>query len=277
VKNVLFNTFMIITISIVVTLVVLLQEYRSLQTEVWFLDVGQGDSVLFKSSRGKVVLVDGGLSDLVLLELGEVLSFSESTIDALFISHPHADHIGGVIQILEKYNVRNIYVNALEYDSDYVDVLKNQLSKIQLSTFVAGEVVQIDEFTITSLWPEESTCSLGINECAMSLLVEVNGVSILSTSDVEFDQFAKLGVNRVVDILKIPHQGSCNDNAGEWLSILDPRYMVVSVGENSYGHPCKQLLALIDNLGGEFYRTDHDGRIGFVISEIGQISPKVER
>lgn len=249
--------------------------FPSRNFEIWFFDVGQGDAIFIKTPGNRQILIDGGPDASVLRGLSEVMPFWDRQIDLVFITHLHADHIGGVIEVLKRYKVEKLFINPSNYQSPFVTELNQQIEKSQLrvNSFMQGDRVEIGGLVMTSFWPvfEDETRNLeDINTTATVLDLKYQDFKVLLTSDVELGTDAPVSVlNQLeeVDLLKVPHQGNKNSLNQEVLDKMKPAVAIIPVGKNSFGHPAEEIIKLLEKNRIEVYRTDKQGNIQVIIAE----------
>ena len=193
----------------------------------------------------------------------------------VFLTHPHADHITGLIEVLKNYEVKNIYLTDAVHTSDvYIEFLR-QVKKENIPVKLIRKEDKIefqDDFYFLIFWPKISYKDREIknlnNTSIVGKLVYKN-ISVLLTGDAENEvQLELIGDfhNKLKsDILKIPHQGardSCNE---EFLQIVNPELAIISVGaKNQFGHPHKITLEKLEKLDILTFRTDLDGTISII-------------
>jgi competence protein ComEC len=215
------------------------------QNKVVIFNVGQGDSIYISDSSHKII-IDGGPD----FTLSYKLSFLPiCNIDAVFISHPHKDHIEGILRILKRCNVENVYYN----DFGNID---SSLTKNTKNVFI-GDIVRLGDLNFRILWPRADLVTSNPNIESLVLLLNER---FLFTADAETEVLQQLPiVNLNLELLKVPHQGA-ND------AFYKPLYLsntidlnVISVGKNSYGHPSPDLVKFFEDHNFKYYRTDiHD-------------------
>jgi competence protein ComEC len=234
---------------------------------VSFLDVGQGDSSLIQTANGKIVLIDGGPDNLALRRLGESLPFYKRNIDLIIISHYHDDHITGLIEILRRYRVKKIiYASSIG------------------SSLLLDNLFLVARRNNTELIPISKQASISLdNNCALSFInpfilkipenennslitkLDCNKTIFLFSGDNEVGvekTLIKNGLDIRADIFKASHHGSKTSNTFEFLKVVKPIKVIISVGvDNRFGHPSPEVLKNINELGIDVFRTDRLGTI----------------
>lgn len=237
---------------------------------VTFFNVGQGDSVLIKTPLGQKVLIDGGPDDKVLGELGKSLPFYDRTIDIVILSHPHADHLTGLVEVFKRYKIKLLVLTGIDYNtpeySDFLEVSKNKNIPIKLAlasqSFDFGESLKLE-----LIYPEESLVgekAEDLNDTSIVSKLIFNQISFLFTGDLEEDKQSELNKDLLdVDILKVPHHGSKSSLAADFLKFTTPEVSIISVGQNKFGHPSESILERLKNFGSKIWRTN-EGAIKIV-------------
>lgn len=242
--------------------------------KIYFFDIGQGDAIFIETPSGQQILVDGGPDNKVLSKLGESMPFYDKDIDVVIVSHPHADHVVGLIDVLERYEVKNIIEAKESYDSSefkaWQSVVKNEnANNIEA---IAGKVIDLgDGVTLTILHPFESV--VGDNpknphDDVVVMMLRYKDLEIVLTGDMEAKVERKLilaGYDLDSDVLKIGHHGSKTSTSEEFLSAVSPEIAVIQVGtKNRYGHPSPEILERLDGYDIRYYRNDVDGDIKLI-------------
>ncbi len=239
-----------------------------------FLDVGQGDSIFIKSPTGTQVLIDGGPDRSVLNKLPQYMPYGDTSIDLLVLTHPHSDHLQGLVAVLESYEVAKIALNKINYESQVYEELLNKVAqeKAEVITPLAGDTLEIGGGAVLKvLWPPGSvSSSLGleaaatdyenVNNASLVFLLDYMDFEALLTGDAEYHvQNQLLGQVGEVELLKVPHQGARDAfNRQFWLE-LNPEVAIISVGQNSYGHPHLEVLTYLKAKVPKVKRTDQNG------------------
>jgi len=245
---------------------------KSIRSEfcVYFLNVGQGDSILVKTPDYKYILIDGGEDKTILEQLGEVLPFWERTIDIVVATHPDKDHIGGLFSVLESYHVGTLYVEKIESPDTNVKKLQAsaQENEVKIEELKRGKQIQISELSLLVLWPSEEFISDKNNERSIVMRLTYPGISIMLTGDLEEAQEQELilqGDFLLSNVLKVGHHGSDTSTSELFLQKIRPQLSIISCGkDNKYGHPDDEVLVSLQNINSVVLRTDIIGRIEIV-------------
>jgi competence protein ComEC len=235
------------------------------RVELIFLDVGQGDAVLVRGPGGKAALIDAGpRAAQVARQLAEL---GVDTIDLAVASHPHADHIGGMLDVLARFPVRRYLDNATPHTTQtYRQLLDRvrQLSDTRDSFYLKplARTIGLGEVRIRVFPPIDSAA--GLNDRSVGLLLEFGEFRAFFPGDAEVAElghFVALGVPQVT-VLKASHHGARNGVSPGWIAATRPAVVVISVGaRNTYGHPDPWAVRYYGSHETPVYRTDIHGRI----------------
>jgi competence protein ComEC len=243
--------------------------------EIAFLDVGQGDAVAIRTPAGRWVLVDAGPKEET-YDAGErrVLPFlrarGASRVEALVLTHPHADHVGGAAAVLRGMEVGRVVEPGLPFGSPvYAEVLRAvEERRVTWHAARQDRVLRIDGVELTFLWPtaESLDSPADANDISAVLHVRYGRFAALLTGDapdaVERALVERYGARLRADVLKAGHHGSATSTSDELIRAVGPRLAVVSCGlRNRYGHPAPQALARLEEAGVPVARTDRDGTV----------------
>ncbi len=234
------------------------------------LDVGQGDAILIETPDGQHILIDGGASGLALEQrLGEELPFWDRTIDLLALTHPQQDHISGLIDVLQHYNVRQAVGTAMVASTAAYQEWRALIADEQIPYHeaMAGESIDLGGgATMLVLGPDaESFASANMNDTSLVLKISWDNVSFLLTGDIQaFGEGALLdsGADLHATVLKVPHHGSGTSSTVAFLDAVQPQIAVVSVGANNpYHHPSPIVIDRLAQDGSMVLRTDQEGTV----------------
>ncbi len=249
------------------------------QLEIHIVDVGQGDCQLIITPRGKVMIIDGGEKENVLLEY--LLDKQIMKIDYMMISHFDSDHCYNLIEILENLKINNLIVSRQIEETE----LFNRIIKIcqQNGTNViiveAGKEINIDkEIKLKILWPTRDINEINsINNNSIVARMEYNQFSMLFTGDIEetvenrlIEIYSKELLNTTV--LKVAHHGSETSSNEGIIKLIAPKISVIGVGkDNKFGHPNKEVIRRIEEQNSQLFRTDLNGEITIKVNKKGRI------
>jgi len=232
------------------------------------LSVGQGDSIFIRTPSGYKILVDGGPDDKVLPLLGEELPFYDKSLDLVVATHPQADHIGGLVDVVKRYNVKNIWTSYSESQTQVYSQWRQVLGENNLKTtsvFAGDKMIFPDGLELSVVWPRGKSSYTDSNTTAVVIQIDYKEFEGLLSSDADQQvQPYESGVSDI-EFLKVPHHGSKTALKKEYLAKLSPQISVISAGEkNRYGHPNKLLLDMLQNAGTKVFRTDQQGSVEIV-------------
>jgi len=237
---------------------------------VTFLDVGQGDAVLVRTAEGHSLLIDGGPSgEALITALGRHLPFDGRKLNLVALSHPQADHLTGLLTVLERYEVDDILASPLSSDSAvfaaWQDAVRDEQARYNEGT--EGQRILLGGGAIIEIMHPPPGLVPGReddpNENALVLRLTLGQVSILLTSDIGEEAELALddsGASLRATVLQVPHHGSRHGSTSAFLREVSPQVAVISVGaENPFGHPSPETLERVQ--GVPIFRTDHHGDI----------------
>jgi len=245
---------------------------RSQELKVIFLDVGQGDAILLEQGS-RQILIDGGPSGQALLnKIGKYIPFWDRKIELVIATHPDADHITGLVDLVKNYQVDAIMQTEAQSDSQVFQKFKDivQQKNIQVVQGARGGKINLaDGARLEILSPGAETPISAQDTNASSIVAKLifGENSFLLTGDLPDEQEREL-INRNVDIrakiLKVAHHGSKYSTSVEFLEKVSPREAVISVGKNNrYGHPNPEVLERLQQKNIKIWRTDEIGDIEY--------------
>ncbi len=263
---------LIIIAACAVLILILVTVVTPEKLRVSFLDIGQGDSILIQTPSGKQMLIDGGPGNKVLVQLAEEMSYFDREIDVMIATHGDADHVTGLIPVLEKYRVQKIIYSPIEATTDVFDDLKTHIKSENAETHVGqkGDVIDFgDGVTAHVLYPNKNVSPrLETNDASVSIVVTYGAQSFLLTGDLgEKYEPQLIGKNlpKKVTVYKAGHHGSKTSSGEQLLTYIRPEYSVVSAGkDNRYGHPSTEAMERLTKYSKEILSTFDRGTITFV-------------
>lgn len=248
-------------------------------------DVGQGDAIFIRTSNGSDILVDGGPDDSVLNCLSKHMPFWDRTITLMVLTHPHADHLTGLISVLNRYKVMHYVTENVKSSTSSLKRLQAALAVQGLTAnfTTSGERIDFaDKTEVLTVWPttnwmktlelqdsknlDSEGSSLDVNGFCLIQLLSYGNFRALLTGDAGSTAEDKVaGEVGKVDVLKVPHHGSKTGMSDYFLSQISPTLAIISVGANNkYGHPAASALKLLQNHNIKTLRTDRDGEVEIV-------------
>lgn len=232
------------------------------QLQVHYIDVGQGDSILIDLGETEVLIDGGDRSPGVVPYLQQ---YVDGPLEAMVATHPHADHIGGLVAVLDAFKVDDICLNG---DTSTSQTYSDFISKVNAEMAKVHYVTRGDKITISNLTFEvlHSTMPLGPDTNDNSIVLELSfgEIDFLFTGDVGATPETSMIIADVVediDILKVSHHGSKYGTTANFLYTAKPEVAIISVGNNSYGHPAPETIARLTSADATIYRTDINGTI----------------
>lgn len=234
------------------------------------LDVGQGDSLFIESPTGTQVLFDMGPPHKAFGPLSRVMSPFDRSIDAVIITNPDADHIGGFLDILKTYKVGKIFESGTLTDSRVYQNLREEMKRQNIPDILAKRGMRLNMgggVYIDILFPDRDVASWATNEGSVVARLTYGETSIMLTGDstaktekiiLSQNPTSALGST----ILKVGHHGSRTSTTESFVKAINPEYALISVGKsNNYGHPHQDTVNTLAKLGVEILRTDILGTI----------------
>lgn len=235
------------------------------EMKVHFINVGQGDSILIQSPNGKNMLVDGGSKSAGPAVVKFLKDKKVSKLDFVVATHPDADHIGGLIDVLKTFSVGNFVDSGQVHSTQtYLELLKLIDSK-QIKYIVpkAGDKLALDTAVSTTVLNAAEKGDDN-NEASIVLQLKYIGMTFLLTGDADVKQekeiMAKYNVRATV--LKAGHHGSNTSSSSAFINAVKPKETILSYAkQNSYGHPHKDVVANLKKVGSKIYSTAEAGNI----------------
>lgn len=241
------------------------------ETQIYYLDVGQGDSELIRLKTGENILIDAGTPETAKELADYIENLGVKKIDSLIATHPHADHIGGMAQIVSRFSIGKIYMpripdSQIPTTETYEKLLTAIDQKgLKITAGKAGITVLDSGGEKLEILAPNSAKYGGLNSYSIVTLLTVGEKRFLFTGDAESDSEKEMtakGYDLRCDVLKCGHHGSSTSTSAAFLKAARPVSAVISCGVgNDYGHPDKEVVARLQKAGVTIYRTDRQKTI----------------
>ena len=239
---------------------------------VAFLNVGQGDAVFIEAPNGNQVLYDAGQpSGAVLRALAGVMPFWDRSIDIAVFSHPDMDHIGGFLDVFDRYKVDVVLEPGASSANGVWGEAERRINERHIAHLLARKGMMIDlgaGVQADILYPDRDMANMETNSASIVMRIHYGDTAFLVSGDLpknlEEYEVAVYGERLQAQVLKLGHHGSHTSSSEAWLRAVDPDVAVASAGlRNRYGHPHEDVLALLDRLHIPHLITFNEGTIEF--------------
>lgn len=239
------------------------------------LDIGQGDGLYIEGPTGIQIMVDAGPHNgSAVRELPKVMPPGDRTLDAVLETHPDADHMGGFVDVLQRYEVGAFITPAIDKHNATIDALEQELDNQHIPRVIARRGVVLDlggGAHLDILYPDKDVTSYGdkTNDGSVMAHLVYGDTSVLLTADdpVNVEQYVMQIASEgelQSGILKVGHHGSKYSTDGAFVQEVNPQTAVISVGaKNTYGHPTQRVLDTLAVHNIKILRTDQEGTIIF--------------
>lgn len=240
------------------------------QLVVSFIDVGQGDSAFVEFPGGKTALIDAGEAEAAHSVISYLIDRNCKKIDYVICTHPHSDHIGGMVQVLSNFAVGEIYMPRAVHTSKTYErlLLAIQNKGLKIHTAKAGVSIPVESAVTVDVLAPVSDNYEEMNDYSAVLRITYGTHSFLLTGDAEKiseKEMLASGQELKADVLKVGHHGSSTSSHKKFLEAVAPTYGVISCdGNNEYGHPHDKIVKRLDEYDITTYRTDLHGTVMFI-------------
>ena len=262
----------IVFILLVVSVFLIYFDWQNSHKQFTFamLDIGQGDALFIESPTGTQVLVDAGPPKNIIGKLSQVMSPFDRSIDAIIITNPDQDHIGGLIDVLKFYKVGKVFESGTWSDSKTYQNLEKQISDKKIPDILAKKGMRLDMgggAVIDILFPDRDVTDWPTNDGSVVARLSYGSTSFMLTGDatMKTESFILKDNNLAdlkSDILKVGHHGSRYSSSEEFVKAVSPQVALISDGKNNkYGHPAPETISKLEQFGVEILRTDQVGTI----------------
>jgi len=282
--------FWLVTVVAIVILATFFvwQEKDSRKLRVSILDVGQGDAIFVQFPSGEKWLIDGGPDNKVIASLDKLLPFGDRSLTGIVLTHPHADHVTGLIDVVRRFEVGSIVMTPTVHTSPEYDIWLNEVRNRKIRVISAtkpwrweGEI-QGTKWSWEFIYPLEQILksTKDLNDTSVVSRLSFGKHSFLFVGDIS-SKVEQLLVdekwNLQSTVLKVAHHGGDTSTGENFLSVVQPKIVAISLGiNNKFGHPAKAVLDRINKFGAQILRTDLNGNIYF-ISDGENLSVELEK
>ncbi len=236
---------------------------------VVFCDVGQSDAIYIRTSGNVDILIDGGRGNQVLECLSSNMPLWDREIELVFATHPDADHIAGLIAVLNSYKIGSFNSVAAPKNTKVYEELRKLIEnyKIPYKNLSIGDKFKLsDGVSIETKWPEKGFTSKDTNDYSLVQHLKFGEFDLLLTGDISFQILNSLKFDsESIEVLKLPHHGSKTGVDSLTFEKIKASIAIISAGKNnSYHHPHPSVLSLLKKYNIEYKRTDLEGEIKIV-------------
>ncbi len=270
IKKIIYCFYLLIALVLFLLSYVIFIEAGRNNLTVYFFDVGQGDSILIQTPYRQKILIDGGPDNSVIYKLGRYLPFYDREIDLVILTHPDADHLIGLVEVLKRYKINNVLLTGIQNNTPayqyFADLVKEKnIKKIfarQPISFYLGNNLLLEiiyPINDLAIHPPKT-----LNDSSIVAKLESGEKSILFTGDAPLSVENFLLKSRIdvgADVLKISHHGSKGSSGINFLKAVAARLAIISVGQNTFGHPAPEVLERFLNLKISVLSTEQSGDI----------------
>lgn len=235
---------------------------------VYFLNIGQGDAIFIQAPNGVQILIDGGPDSAVLRELTKIMPIYDRYIDVVIMTHPDADHVGGLNDVLNRYKVGMVFEPGVFASTTAYTSFKSK-TKTRLAR--RGDQIILDEGVFLNiLFPDRDTDGWETNTASIVSRLVYASSSVLLTGDspAKIEKFLVKYDDLKSDILKLGHHGSNTASSEEFIAEVNPEYVIVSAGKNNrYHHPHPAVIERVRKYVKNILNTAEVGTIHFVLEK----------
>lgn len=283
-QTILVGTFLVLVGSVFFT-------WPDNKLHIYFCEVGQGDATYIRFPGNRDMLIDGGPNSSAVLNcLGRAMPFYDRTIDVVALTHPQADHLSGLVDVAQRYTIKNFFTveigNAIGEYQALARVLQQR--HIPITFLWAGEEMHVGKVKLSILWPSQIWFKTAMPTESILIDQQKSLAQLMTTDDLnhfslyiglQFGDFDALftgdgdisvqnslldlglfsSLPQQIEVLKVPHHGSKTGMISQFVQLVQPRLSVIEVGaKNNYGHPNLNVISQLSNYG-KVLRTDKSG------------------
>jgi competence protein ComEC len=246
--------------------------------EITFLDVGQGDSAFIKTAHGTKILIDGGgraAGSKSTFDIGQsvmvpyILDQGTKKIDIVIATHGHSDHTEGLETILQEMSIGMVILPDTDGKGlEKIIKICNE-KRITITQCKKGDIIRLDNETVFNVlsplkFENDSLSQQSLNDSSLVLKLKYKNINVLFTGDSEIpveQRMLEEGLDLSSDLLKVGHHGSPGATSEAFANKVKPKYAVISVGKNNFGHPSQFVVDRLEEQGIVLLRTDERGAV----------------
>lgn len=232
-----------------------------------YIDVGQGDSIFIQLPNDETILIDAGNQGDGAEIIRYVKNSGTDTLDYVIATHPHADHIGSMSEVINAFAVKKVYMPKALHTSQTFENLLDTIEKkgLMIETAKAGKTMFDNGSVKAEFIAPNSDSYFNLNNYSAVLLLTYNDKRFLFMGDAERESENEIITNYSdisADVLKVGHHGSNTSSARPFIEKVKPSYAIISVGvRNNYGHPDMETVDVLQSINADIWRTDEKGTI----------------
>lgn len=238
--------------------------FRPPLLRITFYAVGQGDGIFIETPERVQILIDGGRDATMLRKITKDMPFYDRDIDLMIATHPDADHISGLIDILERYNVQAILLPRIKSDTvvykRFLDAVIKEKALVKEARGI--HTIALDKDTsFIILNPLPSLPYENDNDYGIVGVLRYGNFDTLFTADISSKEEERLlpFLPEGIEVLKVAHHGSRFSSSFSFLKKVYPAISIIQVGKNNYGHPSPDVIERLASIGSRLWRTDIQG------------------
>lgn len=222
--------------------------------EVHFIDIGQGDAIFIQTPTRNKILIDGGKRQgNVSFKVGSLMPFYDKKIDIVIATHADSDHIGGLIDVIDRFDVRALIVPSQNPEKELGSFLIESARRKNIKIYEAKDIARIilGEVVLEILPYFENIAYKNENQKSIVSKLVYRQDSFLFTGDIDkFNEniFIEHDIDVSADVLKVAHHGSKSSSSNLFIKSVNPKVAVIQSGENSYGHPNSEVLQALQGV-----------------------------
>lgn len=232
--------------------------------KVHYINVGQGDAIYIKAPNGEDILIDAGKNGKTVVDYLKKQKVND--IEIMIATHPDADHIGGLDEVLNAFKVKQVYAPKVSHTTqaykDFLTAVKKK--KLTIKSATKGTTLPVKGVTAKFVGPTKTYGTNDLNNWSAVLHMTYGKKSFLFVGDAETKaETDMINAKQTLkaDVLKVGHHGAKTSTSANFLKQVKPTYAVISVGKNNYGHPTSNVINNLKNAKANVYRTDKQGTI----------------